>query len=111
MLSSKRGFLLLEVCLGILLSVLISSTLAYWHMKVLNANQYFTKRNQALCLARSLLEEFTVSQKVPRTWKDYNLQWQITPTRLPSFKQVVVTVTWKRGRVEESVRLATGILC
>ena len=74
MLSSKRGFLLLEVCLGIFLSVLISSTLAYWHMKILNANQHLTKRSQALCLARSLIEAFKVTHKVPKKEKDYTIE-------------------------------------
>jgi hypothetical protein len=101
--SSKRGFLLLEVCLGIFLSVLISSTLAYWHARLLVAHQRMTKRSQALCLARTFLETFKITRMIPA--KDPTVDWQIIPTRLSSFKRVIVTV--KYG--EESIRLETGI--
>ena len=110
MLSLKQGFLLLEVCLGIFLSVLISSTLAYWHMRILHANQHLTNASSALSctIAYRSIQSYTQGPK-----KREGLYLQLADYAHSSsiLQTGAVVVTWKWGRVEESVRLATGMIC
>ena len=109
--KTYKGFLLIEVCAGIVLMILFTGILGSWHSRITVSYADQIRRTKALFLAGSSIEQFKAFKKVShRKNDDYTVRWEVKPEQaLRSFGYFTVTVSWMNTGKERSVCLQTGV--
>ncbi len=100
----RRGFLLIEASISILLAGLFSILLYSWHSQLLTRQQHLCTNVQALCIARTALEK----AKQGRSLKQIN-GFSVSLSRkelLPTYTYLTVIVSQEKNLL---VTLSTGM--
>ncbi len=105
------GFLLVELTVGIFLTLFFGSLLIGWQAQLSRSYYAIKKRTQALTLASSLIEEYTLFRKVPHPKSEgFAVDFKTKrDTYLPNYEYIEVSVSWKDGKNRKTVHLKAGI--
>ncbi len=109
--KTYKGFLLIELCAGIVLMIFFTGIFTFWHSGITASYADQIRRTKALFLASSSIEEFKTFKKVShRKSDDYTVRWDVKREQdFRSFGYFTIKVSWMNAGKERSVCLQTGV--
>lgn len=111
--STKNGFLLLEIMIALTLFATVSIVVAHYYCRTVSLQGQSRMYCQATSLARNFFESMIRNQSValplPNHIDQFTLTWKIAGADIPNLNTVELNVSWKSSEgVIQSVSFSSA---